>query len=136
MNKVQYKITVNDAKKVDCVIYSETADTLQDAKDAAWLLQKKHQHDIVQYEEIRDMPSVTDQASESPSETATPWDAAPAPEIRRRIRVCRVEIPPEIHALAALTNRDPGEIINDLLRDQVTALRQKVAAIIGCEVQS
>jgi hypothetical protein len=53
----------------------------------------------------------------------------------RRIRVCRVEIPPEVHALAALTNREPAEIINDLISERVQAMRYKVAALLQCEVQ-
>lgn len=56
-----------------------------------------------------------------------------APTVRQHLRGNRVTvtIPDEINALADLTGRQPGEIIQDLLNAQVAAIRTKAKSILG-----
>lgn len=49
----------------------------------------------------------------------------------RRRRVATVEIPEAVHAIATLTGRDAGEIIEDLLAAQVAGIKATTARILS-----
>lgn len=49
----------------------------------------------------------------------------------RRRRVATVEIPEEIHALATLTGLDPSDIIEGIVKREVTALVIRAQAIMS-----
>jgi hypothetical protein len=50
---------------------------------------------------------------------------------RRRQRIARVQIPPEIHALAELTGHDPDILIADIVARGVAAIRARASGIVG-----
>jgi hypothetical protein len=49
----------------------------------------------------------------------------------RRQRIARVQIPPEIHALAELTGLDPDLLIAGLVARGVAAIRARASGIVG-----
>ena len=67
----------------------------------------------------------------APSPGAAAADDQAEERRARRRRVATVEIPEAVHAIATLTGRDAGEIIEDLLAAQVAGIKATTARILS-----